>query len=385
MQYNFDDVFDRTGTESSKWHRYPPGVLPMFVADMDFRSPEPVIAALRERVEHGFFGYGQEQPQFFEVVAARLKRRYGWDVDPEAIVLLPGVIASFNLALKALTKPGESVLVQTPGYGPILSAPDNFALGRDDAPLRRSAAGRYEIDWDAFEAAIRPTTRVFLFCNPHNPSGRVFTRAELERMASICASHGVVVCSDEIHCDLVHAPHRHTPIASLGAASAANTITLMAPSKTFNLPGLKCSIAVIPDEALRERFLAARAGLVRAVNILGYVATLAAYRDCDDWLAALLDYLDGNRTMVDDFVREHSPAITWAPPEGTYLAWLDCRSMPVEDPAAFFLEAAKVGLSDGANFGDAGRGFVRLNFACPRSMLTEGLGRMRTAIAGLAT
>ncbi len=381
MSIDFDRVHDRMATESSKWHTHPADVLPMFVADMDFMSPEPVIRALRERVEHGFFGYGKEQPEFFEVVCERLWRRYRWRVEPEAIVTMPGVIASFNLAARAFMNPGEGVLVQTPAYPPILSCPERYGLRRDDAAMA-STDGRYEIDWEAFEGAVQDDTRMFLLCNPHNPSGRVFTRAELERMAETCVRRELLIVSDEIHCDLVYEEGGHAPIASLGKEVEARTLTLMAPSKTFNLPGLKASIAIIPDTKLRERFVAARMGLVPTVNILGYTAMLAAYRDCDGWLAEAIAYLRANRDYVASFVAERMPGVTCVAPEGTYLAWLDCRgaAIPGEDAHAFFLEEAKVGLSNGENFGPLGKGFVRLNFACPRSMLTEALERMAGAL-----
>jgi len=382
MEYDFDTVYDRTASESSKWHTYPPDVLPMPVADMDFRSPEPVIRALRERVEHGFFGYGGDRPEFREVVTARLARRYGWVVAPEAIGLFPGVINSFNLAVKTFTTPGAGVLVHTPTYGPILNCPANHGAVRQDVGLVRSPGGRYEIDQTAFDRAITDRTRIFLLCNPHNPTGRVFTRAELGKMAEICLRRDLLIVSDEIHCDLVYGGARHTPIASLSPEIEARTLTFMAPSKTFNLPGLKCSIAVITDKEVRDRLQAARSGLVSAVNILGYSASLAAYRDGDVWLEALLKYLEANRDFLIDYVRAHLPGITVAAPEGTYLAWLDCRSLaiPDGDPYRFFLEEAKVAFSDGTHFGEAGKGFVRLNFGCPRSLLVEGLERVRRAV-----
>lgn len=382
MTSDFDTIYDRTGTESSKWHSHDPDVLPMYVADMDFRSPEPIIAALRERVEHGFFGYGKERPEFFEVVCERLRRRYGWDVAPEAIVTTPGVIPAFSVAVKAFAN-GGSVLMHTPAYGPILHCPEHQGLERDEAPLRRTEDGRYEHDAEAFAAAIRPSTRVFINCNPHNPAGRVFQRGELEQMAGACLANDIVIASDEIHCDLVYPGHEHVPIATLSPEVEARTITFMAPSKTFNLPGLKTAIAVIPNEELRTRFEAARGDFVKAVNILGYTAALAAYRDCDDWLQEAIAYLDGNRRFVGEYIAQNMPAIGYVPPEGTYLAWLNCRRLGLDNPHDFFLAKGRVALSDGANFGPGGEGFVRLNFACPRKMLTDGLERMCRALETL--
>src|SRR5262245_33537997 len=382
MAFDFDRVVDRRATESNKWGKYPPDVLPLWVADMDFPSPEPVVRALRERVEHGFFGYGAEQPEFYEVITDRLQKRYGWRVSPEAILHLPGVIASFNVACRAVSSPGDRLIVQTPVYPPILRASDNCGLVRGEAELARDVEGRYAIDFDVFRWAIAERSRIFLLCNPHNPVGRVWERAELSRLAELCLARDLVIIADEIHCDLVYGGRPHVPIASLGPEVERRTITLMAPSKTFNLPGLKSSIAIIPDAALRARFVAAPLDLVRSVNVFGYTATLAAYRDGQPWLEELLRYLEGNRDFTGDYVKRHLPGVSMVRPDGTYLAWLDCRAaqIPGGDPFSFFLERAKVALNDGASFGRPGRGFARLNFGCPRSLLAEGLERMRTAL-----
>ncbi len=385
MTYDFDRVIDRRSTNSNKWRKYPPDVLPLWVADMDFASPEPVVRALRERVEHGVYGYGFEGPEFAEVFVDRLQKRYGWKVSPEAVVLIPGVIPGFNVACRALTRPGDGLLMQLPVYPPILRAPGNHELTRDEALLGRDRDGRYAADLDAFRAAIHGRTRAFLLCNPHNPVGRVFTRDELAGMAQICLERDLPIIADEIHCDLLYSGQRHIPMASLGSEIERRTITLMAPSKTFNLAGLKVSVAVIPDVSLRERFTAARGDFVQAqVNIMGYTAAFAAYRDGDAWLGELLRYLEANRDFLADYVRRHLPGISMTPPEGTYLAWLDCRSAgpAAADPFTFFLERAKVALNDGALFGRGGQGFVRLNFGSPRALLTEGLERMRRALAG---
>jgi cysteine-S-conjugate beta-lyase len=385
MSYDFDRVIDRRSTESNKWHKFPPDVLPLWVADMDFPSPEPVIRALRERVEHGFFGYGAEQPEFHEVTCERLLKRYGWKVQPEALVLLPGVIAGFNMAARAIAGPGDGILMQLPVYPPILRLPDNVKMSRDGADLVRGPDGRYTIDLDAVERAITARTRMFLLCNPHNPVGRVFTREELGRMAAICLRRGLVICADEIHGELVYPGHQHVPIASLDPELEARTITLMAPSKTFNLAGLRCAVAVIPNRALREKFVASRLDMVQTPNILGYTAMLAAYRDGQPWLDELLRYLESNRDFLVKHVRANFPGIEVGVPEATYLAWLDCRGagIPNNDPFTFFLERAKVSFNDGATFGRGGQGFVRLNFGCPRSLLMDGLGRMETALRSL--
>ena len=387
MAYDFDRVIERRHTESSKWRKYGEDVVPLWVADMDFASPEPVIRALRERVEHGVFGYGynQERSPLHDLFADRLQKLYGWRVEPDAVVLIPGVIPGFNVACRALTSPGDGVLLKLPLYPPLLRVPGNVGITMDAADLARSASGRYEVDFEALERAATRRTRVFLLCNPHNPVGRVWRREELQRMAQLCLSRGIAIVADEIHGDLVFSGHRHVPIASLDPEIAQRTITLMAPSKTWNLAGLKFGLAVIPNAALRERFAAARVDMVYGVNVLGYTAALAAYRDGGPWLDELLRYLEANRDFLVDSVKRHLPGVAVAPPEATYLAWLDCReaAIPGADPFAFFLEKARVALNDGQSFGRGGQGFVRLNFGCPRSILAEGLDRMRAALAAL--
>jgi len=383
MTYDFDRLIDRRGTHSDKWQKYGPDVLPLWIADMDFQSPEPVIRALRERVEHGVFGYlAFEQPEFHELFADRLLKRYNWRVSPDAVVLIPGVIPGFNVAGRVLAAPGDGLILQTPVYPPILRAASSIGLTREEAPLARRPDGSYAPDLDAFVAAIRERTRFFLLCNPHNPVGRVFSRDELTRLAEVCLRRGLAIVADEIHCELTLDGQRHTPIASLAPEISERTITLMAPSKTFNLAGLKCSVAIIPNAALREKFVAGRVDLVQTVNVLGYAAAFAAYRDGQPWLDELLRYLEANRDFVVEYVRARLPGVAVAPPEATYLAWLDCRNAgpAAPDPFTFFLEKARVALSDGALFGAGG--FVRLNFGCPRSILTEALDRMSLALTG---
>jgi cystathionine beta-lyase len=381
--FDFDRVIDRRSTDSNKWRKFPADVLPLWVADMDFPSPPAVVRALHARVEHGFFGYLTEHNDLPEVVAERVAKRYGWRINPEAVVTLPGVIAGFNQALRALTSPGDGMLIQTPVYPPILRSAGNHGLRRDEHPLTRGADGRYTVDLEAFAAALRETTRVFLLCNPHNPVGRLYGRAELEGMAAACLRRDTVIVADEIHCDLLLDGRQHAPVASLAPEIEQRTITLMAPSKTFNLPGLRCAVGIIPNAALRERFLAAAGDLVPKINVLGYTAAVAAYREGDAWLEALLGYLKGNRDFLVQQVRAKLPGVAVAPAEATYLAWLDCRgsARAGRDPYTFFLEHARVALNDGVTFGPGGAGFVRMNFGCPRALLAEGLERMRAALA----
>jgi len=386
MTYDFDKIIDRKQFESIKWHRYGEDVLPMWVADMDFEAPAPVIRALQERVEHGVFGYGKAPDELPEVVVERLRDRYNWQVSPEALIFLPGVVPGFNLTCHAVASPGEGVLIQTPIYYPILHAPGEAGLTNDEMALTRGADGTYEIDFDLMERTISERTRVFILCNPHNPVGRVFRRDELERMADVCLRNNIIICSDEIHCDLVLDNNVHIPIASLSPEVGQQTVTLMAPSKTYNIAGLKCSVAIVENPELRKRLCSTYQGLMSSVNILGYTAALAAYRDGQPWLDAALRYLELNRDYVFDFVRRDLPGVRMANPEGTYLAWLSCHESAIRgNPHEFFLKQARVALNDGAAFGGGGEGFVRLNFGCPRSTLVEGLRRMKQALSDLST
>ncbi len=382
MIYNFDELPDRKGTESFKWHHFGPDVLPMWVADMDFVSPAPVIQALQDRVAHGIFGYPDDPPGLRETIVERLARLYQWRVTPEDLVFIPGVVTGFNMAAHAFVSHGEGLLIQPPVYMPFLTAARNAGGITQEAELSRGADGHYGIDLAAFEAAITAQTRMFLLCNPHNPVGRVFTPAELECMAETCLRHNLLICSDEIHCDLVFSGYQHTPIASLSPEIAQRTITLMAPSKTFNIAGLGCSFAIIQNPELRKQFEQAGGGMVHFVNLLGLVASRAAYQAGQEWLDQLLAYLEGNRDFLAQFVNEQMPGVKMISPEGTYLAWLDCREAGITGNAGdFFLKEAKVALNKGEAFGPGGEGFVRLNFGCPRSMLLKALQRMKHALA----
>jgi cystathionine beta-lyase len=384
-QYDFSRVIDRHRSDSVKWRLYEGDVLPMWVADMDFRSPEPVIRALSERVDHGIFGYGKEPPDLRPTIVEHLQRLYGWHVAPEALVFVPGVVTGFNQAARAVTTPGDGVLVQTPVYFPMLYAPDNVGCTLDEMELTRQTDGSYEIDFDAMAETITNRTRIFLLCSPHNPVGRVFRRDELERMAEICLRRNVVICSDEIHCDLVFPGHPHLPIASLAPEIADRTITLIAPSKTYNIAGLHFSVAIIQNAELRENYQAAGAGLVGRPGILSTTAALAAYREGQPWLDEVLRYLKANRDYLVEYVNSQLPGITMWCPEGTYLGWLDCREAGIDGPPhQFFLKQARVAMNEGASFGRGGEGFVRLNFGCPRSTLLVALERMKAALLSLS-
>jgi cystathionine beta-lyase len=383
MAGDFDRNIDRRSTESLKWGRYDDDVLPLWVADMDFTAPKPVLDALHERVEHGVFGYGVPPRELREVIVERLGSLYDWQVAPEALVFLPGVVTGFNLVCHAVTSPGDGVLFQTPIYSPILRVPANVELAGNEMELSLRPDGHYEIDFDLFESTVTDRTRVFILCNPHNPVGRVFRRDELEQMARICLRHDIVLCSDEIHCDLIFEGHHHVPIATLAPEVAERTITLIAPSKTFNVPGLMCAVAIAENPVLRKKLKSAHTGLVEGANVMGYTAALAAYRHGEPWLREALGYLEKNADFLREYVAAHLPGVTMARPEGTYLAWLDCRDAAVSgDPYEFFLRHARVALSNGASFGRGGEGFVRLNFACPRSTLATALDCMEEALGG---
>ncbi|MCB1768471.1 MAG: PatB family C-S lyase [Candidatus Competibacteraceae bacterium] len=383
MPYNFDQSPCRQGTDSLKWQRYGTA-LPLWVADMDFPAPEPVIAALGDRVAHGVFGYGAPPTALTETLCARMADRYQWTVTPDQIVYLPGLVCGLNVACRAIGEPGDEVLVQTPVYPPFLNAPVNQERRLVTAELTATSHDGqlyYTFDDGGFAAAISAKTRLFILCHPHNPVGRVFNLAELNCLANLCERYDLTVCSDEIHCDLMLDGRRHTPLATLGPEIARRCITLMAPSKTFNIPGLGASFAIIQNPELKRRFKQALQGIIPDVNVLGLTAALAAYQHGGDWLRELLAYLAANRDYLVGAVLGHWPGVRVTVPEATYLAWLDCRDADISDnPQRFFLEQAGVELNDGATFGPGGAGFVRLNFGCPRARLAEGLERMQTAL-----
>lgn len=379
---NFDEIIDRRSSESLKWHAYDDDVLPLWVADMDFRCPEPVIEALQTRVAHGILGYGLPPQDLSAIIVARMKELYDWEILEEEVSYVPGCVPGFNLAMRVICKPGESVIIQTPVYPPFLTGPTSARLTRVDNCLIKHEDGFYEVDYAAFEAQIIDNkVKMFILCNPHNPVGRVFRHDELSRMAEICLANNVLICSDEIHCDLIFSGHRHIPIASLNAAIAANTITLIAPSKTFNIAGLHTSVAIIQNPEVRELYKSARQGVVSNPGLLGFTAARAAYLHGEKWLQEVLAYLEGNRDWLVAAVQERLPGIRMFRPEGTYLAWLNCSALNLLPcPCQFFLEKARVGLNDGQAFGPGGKDFVRLNFASPRSMLEEAISRMHHAL-----
>jgi cystathionine beta-lyase len=380
MNFDFDDVIDRAKSDSRKWRKYGADILPLWIADMDFAAPPAVVAALHRRVDQGVFGYGQPVPSLVTAVVDYCARRYRWTIDPAWLVWLPGLVPGLNLAADAFGEKGDAILTCTPIYPPFLSAPRNNGRDCTAVPLVVGAGGRYGIDWPAMERAVTPRTRQFFLCSPHNPVGRTFPRAELERVADFCQRHNLILVSDEIHCDLILDDALHTPVAALSPAIAARTVTLMAPSKTYNIPGLACAFALISDPRLRSQFTRAMAGIVPEMNVLGLAACEAALVDGEPWRQALLAYLRGNRNTLAEFVARELPGVTMTPCDATYLAWLDVSALQLEAAGRFF-EQHGVGLADGAQYGAPAGRFVRLNFGCPRSTLLEALARMKRALA----
>jgi cysteine-S-conjugate beta-lyase len=376
MDLDFDEVIDRYGTASVKWDKYAGrDVIPMWVADMDFRSAPAIVDALKQRVEHGVFGYTDPPAELNEVIAAALERDYAWKIRPEWLMWLPGLVTGINLVSRAIGDDGDDVVTAVPVYHPFLSGPVYQRRTVTRVPMRLKGT-QWTWDLERLDAAITPRTRLLLLCNPHNPVGRVFSRGELSALARIAEKRDLIIASDEIHCGLVLDRDKpHVCIAALGENIAGRTITLMSASKTFNLPGLGCAFAVVPNGELHARLGQAAAGIVPRVNAMAFAATLAAYRDGTDWQRALVAYLRVNRDLVIERIGAIA-GLSITPIEATYLAWIGVDT-DLRDAAQFF-ERAGVGLYDGRAFG--AEGYVRLNFGCARSMLERALDRIERAM-----
>lgn len=378
--FNFDEEVDRSNSDSIKWDRYRDrDILPMWVADSDFLVAPVIRQALHQRADHAVFGYTHEPARLVELIVARMQRLYGWKIDPDWLLWLPGVVAAMHLTCRSNGVPGDAVY--TPGviYPPFSKAPELSARVNQRVPMC-SRQRRMIIDLDWLEQQPVKPSRVLLFCNPQNPGGAVYRQSELLRLAQIAQRQDLIVCSDEVHCDLVlDRDKRHIPIASLGPEIEQRSITLMAPSKTFNVPGLGCSFAIVANRAIRQRMILARTGIVPYVNAMGYAAAQAAYESGDEWNRQQLDYLRGNRDLLIEEINK-IPGLHLDPIEATYLAWIDISALDLEKPMAFF-EDAGVGLSPGRDFGD--RDYMRLNYACPRSRVEKAIDRIRLAITAL--
>ncbi|CAI8967882.1 cysteine-S-conjugate beta-lyase [Pseudomonas sp. IT-232MI5] len=379
MTFDFDQVFDRHNTGSTKWSRYSADVLPMWVADMDFAAPPVVIEALQQRLLHPLVGYSVAQDNLREAIVADLWAKFAWKVKPQELIFLPGVESGFNMALKALVQPQQNVVVQVPNYPPLRHAPGHWGLNKVELEFVAQADGTYLTPLDVLRESLNGGGALLL-SNPHNPIGKVFGREELQAVADICAAQDAWIISDEIHAELCFDGRVHIPTASLSTEIAERTITLMSASKAYNIAGLKTSFMIIQNTALRERVNHARCGMVDSVNPLGMEATRVAYSEGGPWLAELKTYLQANRDWLVEAVRSRLPGVTINVPQGTYLAWLDCSALDLDNPQQFFLEQGKVGLSPGLDFGDQHQQFVRLNFGCPRSLLEEGIARMERAL-----
>ena len=378
MKYDFDKTIDRRATNSYKWDSAPDGVLPMWVADMDFRTAPAIIDALQKRVAHGIFGYTRVPDAYYDAVTSWFSRRHGWDIDREWIIYTSGVVPAVSAVIKALTEPGDKVIVQTPVYNCFFSSIRNNGCEIVGNPLRRTA-DTYEMDFDALErCAADPRAKVMLLCNPHNPAGRVWTPDELTRLGNICLRNGVTVVADEIHCELVYQGFKYTPFASLSDAFLHRSVTCVSPSKAFNIAGLQIANIVAFDNDLRSRIdKAININEVCDVNPFGVAATIAAYNEGEEWLNQLVDYLHGNYEAMAEFCRRELPEFPITRLEGTYLVWMDCSSlgMPSDALEHALLDDARLWLNAGTMYGAEGEGYMRWNIACPRSVMLDGLNR----------
>jgi cysteine-S-conjugate beta-lyase len=389
MKSCFDEAINREGTNSVKWDLRreifgSDDLIPMWVADMDFRTPSFITNAIRKRAEHEVFGYTYRDESYFASIVSWLQRRQQWRVKPEWILFCPGVVPALNLATLAFTSPGDEIIVQPPVYPPFFSAvtANGRKLVSNQLMRRRS---RYLIDFEALRSCITPRTKMLILSHPHNPVGRVWNMCELRQLTEICTRNNIIILSDEIHSDLVLPGSQHIPLASVSEEAAAITVTCIAPSKTFNIAGLSTSSVIISDEALRKKFT----GMVESIhigngNIFGNEASVAAYTHGDEWLDELLEYIAGNIEFTINYLIDRVPLIRPVTPEATYMIWLDCTEMGMSgaELAHFFTYEARVGLNEGSTFGEGGEGFMRMNLACSRSLVEEALGRIEKAVKG---
>ncbi|RJT21344.1 MalY/PatB family protein [Buttiauxella izardii] len=380
MTFDFDERLDRRHSDSSKWNKFGDDVLPMWVADMDFRSPPCILEALHQRVEHGVFGYGGRPQELVDVVVERMASRYQWQIQPEWIVFLPGVVAGLNLSVRAFTAADETTIAPTPIYPPFRKSSVFAQRPQLNAPLRLEN-DRWVMDLAALESQFTGKEKLLMLCNPQNPGGTIYTREELLQQLAFAQRHDLIVCSDEIHCDLLLDPDaKHIPFATLSPDAEQRSLTLLSPSKTFNIAGLGASLAIIPDPQLRKRFNTVRDGIVPSVDVLALTAATAAWRDGEPWLQQLLPYLRTNRDRLVSAVNAMT-GLTMTSPQATYLGWVDASALPVENPTLFFQKAG-LGFSPGADFGE--KKFVRINFGCTSATLEEAIKRMDAAVKSVS-
>jgi cystathionine beta-lyase len=390
--FDFDQVIDRTKSNSAKWNKKVlekgfgnPDLLPLWVADMDFKSPQPIIEKLIQTAEYGIYGYSILPPSFFEAVLSWFKRRYGWDIDRKWLSQTPGVIPALDVAVNAFCNAGDKVIVQNPIYYPFYPVIENNGCRIHLNPLKLSN-NHYTMDFEDLEKKVKdPRAKMIILCSPHNPIGRVWTEEELKQLGEICIENEILIVSDEIHCDLIFPGYTHTNIATINEEFAQNSITCTSTSKTFNLAGLKISNIVIPNQKIRQTFVNTQANLgVGGANLFAVAAMEVAYshETCENWLDTLLQYLKGNLDFLKTFIKEKLPQIKVIEPEGTYLIWLDCRGFGLEhkELEKFMRGKAKLALDEGYIFGKGGEGFERINIACPRSVLAKALNRIAEAV-----
>lgn len=387
VKYDFDKVIDRSGTASYKWDQSEKlfgraDVLPLWVADMDFEPPQEVVEAIKARANEGIYGYTIRTDGYMKAVEGWLKRRHGWQIKHEWISSSPGVVPALSIVVQAFTKPGDGVILQSPVYYPfydVIRMNDRVVV--DNALLLKD--GRFEIDFELLERQAADGAKLLLLCSPHNPGGRVWTREELQRVGDICVKHGVLIVADEIHHDLVYREHKHTAFAPISDAFEQQSITCIATSKTFNLAGLQAATVIIPNDEIRRKYNYLLKTLsIHMESFFGLTAVESSYNHGDEWLEQLIDYLQGNRDYLLDFVQKRLPQIKAMKPEGTYMVWLDCRAIsesPQELKKLMF-EQAGIAFSEGSVFGKQGAGYLRVNIACPRSILTEALERFAAAV-----
>lgn len=387
MKYNFDEIIERRQTDCVKYDLsqvifQTQDVLPMWVADMDFKTPDFILNGIAERLQHPILGYSFRSEAYHNAVMNWVHQQHQWKIEPQWIHFSPGVVPGIGVAIQAMTDPGDSIIIQPPVYFPFFSSVKGNGRKLIQNELKLSN-GRYSMDFDALENQIDKNTKMLILCNPHNPVGRCWSREELEQLLAVCVKHDLIIISDEIHSDLVFAPHQHIPLASLSAEAADRTITFMSPSKTFNMAGMGTSFAVIPNERLYKRYNhVLEVAHLHIGTVLGSVATTAAYNHGALWKNELMQYLKKNLDLLGNFLEKNLPRIKLIKPESTYLMWLDCRELQMNDDDLnqFFIQKARLGLNTGTSFGSGGSGFMRMNIACPESVLQEALERMKNAV-----
>ena len=385
MKYNFDEIIERQGTDCLKYDKREEffgtdDILPMWIADMDFRAPECVYESLRQRVEHGIYGYTFISPAWKPAIINWNKRRYGWDIKEDEIGFVAGIVPAISFIIQCFSNEGDGILIQPPVYHPYFHVPEGLNRRVVTNPLQLQQ-GEYKIDFEDFENKIKEC-RIFLFCHPHNPGGQVWERDTLTRIADICHKHNVLVVSDEIHCDMTLKGYKHIPFASIGENAAQNSITLMAASKTFNIAGLKSSYHIIPNGNIRQSYNDYLSkGELNFASLFATEAVAAAYNQGEEWLQQMIEYVEENIDFMQNYLKENMPRLTMIRPQASYLVFIDARALNLTQKQLvdFFVKEAKVGLNDGESFGKEGRGFMRMNVGCPRATLKEALERIKRA------